>query len=138
MSGEQLPLSFTIYPDTDPLEPRVLRRFAPQAELYVAHAQSAMRLLGGEESKYGGVDERWEKYVQGTKPLLDVGKAGRGLSPAFYDTISEQYKLLVEQGEPHPIKTLAEAHSVTMSAASRWVKEARRIGKLPPKERRRS
>ncbi len=132
-AAEQLPVSFEIYPDVEPLEPRVLRRFAPQAELYVALAQSSMRLLGGE---YGTTKERWQAMVDATEPLRQVGRAGRGLSPAFFKTISEQYELLAKEGERHPVKALGEMHGATISAASRWVKEARRLGLLPPKERK--
>src|SRR4051794_9822587 len=35
--------------DVDELTPRVLRRVAPDAELYLAFARSAMRLLGPED-----------------------------------------------------------------------------------------
>jgi len=34
----------------------------------------------------------------------------------------------VSEGEAHPVKALGEIHHVTISAASRWVKEARRRG----------
>jgi len=115
----------------------VLRRFAPQAELYVAYARNALRTYGlarfdSEETS----DERLEALADATEPLRQVGRAGRGLSPAFYATIADQYKLLVEQGEPHPVKALGEMHGATISAASRWIKEARRLELLPQKERR--
>jgi hypothetical protein len=135
-AGRGLPISFEICPGIEPLEPRVLRRFAPQAELYVALARNALRSFGlaqfeGEETR-----ERLVALADATEPLRQVGRAGRGLSPAFYRTIADQYKLLVEQGESHPVKALGEMHGATISAASRWVKEARRLDLLPPKERR--
>jgi hypothetical protein len=138
-AGRGLPVSFEICPGSEPLEPRVLRRFAPQAELYVAYARSALRTFGlarfaGEETS----EERLEALADATQPLRQVGRAGRGLSPRFYETIADQYRLLVEEGERHPVKALGEMHGATISAASRWVKEARRRDLLPPKERRQS
>jgi len=138
-AGRGLPVSFEVCPGTEPLEPRVLRRFAPQAELYVAYARNALRTYGlarfeGQETS----EERLEALADASEPLRQVGRAGRGLSAAFYATVADQYKLLVEHGEPHPIKALGEMHGATMSAASRWIKEARRRKLLPPKERRKS
>jgi hypothetical protein len=45
-----------------------------------------------------------------------------------------EYEALVADGEKHPVKTLAEKHNVTISAASHWLREARRRGLLPEKE----
>ena len=47
-----------------------------------------------------------------------VVEAGEVLAAAFAS----------REGEPHPVKALSEFHHVTISAASRWVKEARRRG----------
>ena len=59
-----------------------------------------------------------------------MGTPGRGLGPDFYRAIGEHYNALVAEGERHPVKTLGEIHHVTISAASRWLKEARRRGFL--------
>lgn len=105
-----------VVPDAaDVLEPRVLRRFAPQADLYVAAARAAMRWDFDEQR---GVLEA----------LRIIGRPGRGLTDDFYRQIGKKYAALVSEGEPHPVKALGEIHHVTISAASRWIKEARRRG----------
>ena len=53
----------------------------------------------------------------------------------FYRTIATTYESLVAEGEPHPVKALSENNHVTISAASRWVNEARQRGYLPEKAR---
>ena len=113
----------SVFPGTEALEPRALREFAPEAELYLAYARAAMRILAGKEGTH---EERWRSFYRAGKLLRDVGGPGRGLSDEFYRTIAEHYRALVEEGEPHPVKTLGETHHVTISAASRWVTEARR------------
>jgi hypothetical protein len=123
-----------VLPDTEPLEPRSLRQFAPQSDIYVATARAAMRILG--PKKYGTAQERWENYRSALDALRKVGRAGRGLSDEFYSGIAKNYRALVEEGEPHPVKSLAEIHHVTISAASRWIKEARRRGFLPADTKR--
>jgi hypothetical protein len=37
----------------------------------------------------------------------------------------------MEEGEPHPVKTISETHHVSISPASRWVKEARARRLIP-------
>jgi hypothetical protein len=66
--------------------------------------------------------------------LRQVGKTRRGLGNDFLRIIAMQYEALVAEGERYPIKALAAAMSADKSTASRWVKEARRRGLLPPKE----
>lgn len=118
-----------IRPGTEPLEPRVLRRIAPQAELFLAFARSAMRLLAPPDAdgKFN-VEKRWATWSASADALREHGKTRRGLSDRFYRTIADQYTTLVAEGEPNPVKTLAEIHYVSISAASRWLKEARRRG----------
>jgi hypothetical protein len=116
-----------IRPGTEPLEPRVLRRVAPQAEMLLAFARSAMRLLAppDEDGKFN-VEQRWATWQASADALREVGRTRRGLSDRFYRTIADQYTTLIAEGEPNPVKTLGEIHHVTISAASRWIKEARR------------
>ncbi len=61
-------------------------------------------------------------------------RAGSANGDTFYAGIGEQYKTITSEDAPQPVKTLAEQYYVTISAASRWIKEARRRGYVPPKE----
>jgi hypothetical protein len=125
-AGEGPLQELRVYPDADPLEPRVLRRFSPHAEIYVAFARSAMRILKPEGTR----ESRHADFIGAAEALQQIAGPGRGLSDAFYATIARHYEALVSEGEQHPIKTLSESHSVTISAASRWVKGARDRGYL--------
>ena len=127
--GEGVLQELCVLPDSEQLEPRVLRRFAPYAERYTQFARAAMRILGPE----GTVDERREQLRGAADALREIAGPGRGHSDEFYKTIAKQYEALVAEGEPHPVKALGETNSVTISAASRWVTEARRRGLLPMK-----
>src|SRR5574340_1011459 len=54
-----------VRPGDESLEPRTLRRFAPQAELYLAHARAAMRFMSdplepGDEQ--ADLERRWERF----------------------------------------------------------------------------
>lgn len=120
VSGEGNITELRLVPGTEQLEPRVLRRFAPQAELYLAAARSAMKW-------------KQEDFRGALEALRQIGRPGRGLSDQFYRLIAESYKALVAEGEKHPVKSLGENHHATISAASRWVKEARRRGLIKEK-----
>jgi hypothetical protein len=120
--GEHDPQELRVLPGTKKLQPRVLRDFAPQSDVYLAYARAAMRILGPE----GTPESRVKDYRGAAEALRQVGGPGRGLKPEFYRTIAENYEALVAGGEPHPVKALAEIHHVTISAASRWVSEAKR------------
>jgi hypothetical protein len=124
--GEGRVQELRLLPDVEPLEPRILRRFALHAEEYVAYARAAMRIYGPE----GTVEERWANLRGVVDALRQVGRPGRGLTDSFYRQIARNYDALVSEGEPHPIKALGEIHHVTISAASRWVKGARDRGFL--------
>jgi hypothetical protein len=65
------------------------------------------------------------------RALRAAGKTARGLGDRHYQLVAEQYLTLVDNGERAPIKALAGLNHVTISAASRWVKEARRRGYVP-------
>lgn len=116
MTGEGNLQELRLRPDVEQLEPRVLRRFAPQAELYLALARAALRMQGDDDVR-GAVEA-----------LRSIGRPGRGLPDPFYRTIAANYRALLSEGERHPVKAIAEIHHVTISAASRWLKEARRRG----------
>ena len=113
------------------LKPRVLRHFAPQAELYVKYARTAMRIFGPE----GSPETRREQFRSAAEALRRGTGPGRGLTRRFYENIAKEYAALVDEGEPHPVKTLSENHDVKISAGSRWIKEARRLKLIPPKAR---
>lgn len=115
----------TVLPDTQELQPRALRQFAPEAERYVAYARSAFKLFRGDE---GTLAERQESYVAAGEALREIAGPGRGHPDSFYRNIAASYQALVDEGEPHPIKAIGEKHHITISGASRWVKEARRRG----------
>lgn len=121
-SGDGLPIRLELLPDTETLEPRVLRQFAPRAELYLGLARAAMKLFGPE----GTPESRRADLRGATEALRQVGGPGRGLSDEFYRVIAQHYNTLVAEGEPHPVKALGEIHQVTISTASRWITEAKR------------
>lgn len=114
-TGDGNILELRLRPAAEKLEPRVLRRFAPDAEHYVALARAALRWK--HEDARGAVEA-----------LRSIGRPGRGLTDAFYRTIAWEYDTLLAEGEQHPVKAISEKHHVTISAASRWLKEARRRG----------
>ena len=118
-----------LLPGKEDLRPRVLRQFAPQAELYLAYARAAMQIFGPE----GMPETRWENFRGAGEALRRIAGPGRGLQDEFYRTIAKNYEALVAEDEKHPVKALSEIHHVTISAASRWVKEARRRDLLPGK-----
>jgi hypothetical protein len=120
--GEGHVQEMRILPDTDELTPRALRQFAPDAELYLQFARSAMRFFGPDDDP----QTRHRKLADSARALRELGGPGRGLSDEFYLRIAQTYRALREEGEPHPIKTIGERHHGTISAASRWVKEARK------------
>jgi hypothetical protein len=113
LGGEGPVRELRLAPDTDELEPKVLRRFFPRAPLYVQYARLATKF---------DVDEA----VALARELREFGGPRRGLSADFYKVIAHTYNALVDEGEPHPVKALAGIHHVTVSGASRWIKEAKR------------
>jgi hypothetical protein len=53
------------------------------------------------------------------------------LDPDWYRMIAAEYTRHLDAGDPAPVTMIANAHGVTVSAASRWVKTARERGYLP-------
>jgi hypothetical protein len=112
-----------LQPDTLPLEqaaPRVLRN----AALYFKLARDNMRLFGPE----GTPQERIERAQHALELFHDAAGPGRGLAPPFYSLLAEQYKALVDSGEPHPVKAIAGMHGVEIATSSKWLKETERRG----------
>jgi hypothetical protein len=124
VAGEGQIQELRLLPGTETLTPRVLRGFAPQAELYLAVARSAMRVFGPE----GTPETRRDDFRGAVQALREISGPGRGHPDEHYRVIARHYQALVAGGEPHPVKALGESHHVTISAASRWITEARRRG----------
>jgi hypothetical protein len=117
------------------LKPKTLRQFAPDAELYLAYTRAAMRILEPKETAQER-REKWDRFRDSAEALRDNAGPGRGLPPRFFESIAEEYRALVDGGEPHPVKTISKKHVVTISAASRWVTEAERRGFLKKKRKK--
>jgi hypothetical protein len=114
--GEGELLEVRVLPDEEPtLKPKALRQFAPDADQYLAAARAAMKFK---------VDD----IQAGVEVLRGLGGPGRALTHDFYRGIAREYAALLAGGEKHPVKALGEKHHATISAASRWLKEARRRG----------
>lgn len=103
------------------LEPSKAREFVPRIEMYMATARAALSW---------NVDD----FRAAAEALRQVARPGRGFSDDFPRLIADQYKAFVREGERYPVKALSEYHHVTISAASRWVTDARRRGLIEPKE----
>lgn len=56
---------------------------------------------------------------------------GRGHETGFYKLVAEQYREFVNRSE-RPTSSIAAAHGVSRSTASRWVRRARKLGFLRP------
>jgi hypothetical protein len=93
----------------------VLRQFAPRSPLYLQYARAAMT----------DNDDDWTGSL---RALREIGATRRGLGDEFYRQIGSNYAAITAEGEPHPVKALAEMHHVVISTASRWITEARRRG----------
>ena len=79
----------------------------------------------------------WGAHRQrAVEALRGAGKSRRGLSDTFFREIASEYLQLIEGGDPHPIKTIADKRPVHKSRASRWVREARDRGYIPNTEGR--
>jgi len=130
-SGEGLVQKIELLPDTKELKPQLLRQFAPDAELYLAYARAAMRVFGPE----GTPESRVDDLRSAADILRTLGGPGRGHDPQFFRMIVQEYNALIDGGEPHPVKALAEKHHVTISAASHWLREAR-VRKLLPEKKK--
>jgi hypothetical protein len=98
-----------------PLDMRALQRVTENYTTYFELARRALML--DREGMAGAVEL-----------LRGPGKKPARLTDDFYRLIASDYEARRRSGEAHLIKALAEAHHVTVSAASRWIKEARRRG----------
>ncbi len=72
----------------------------------------------------------------GRRPRAKIAESlrfgdGRGYPDDFYGAVAAIYHNLVAHSS-RPIADLAEANEVPSTTAQRWVREARKRGKLPP------
>jgi hypothetical protein len=130
LAGEGPVQEIRLLPDTLPLEPSVLR-LMPGLSLYIGLARRHMELFGKAEP---ASKDQWHRFHEAFKAFRAVAGPGRALPPGFYRLLGAQYKLMVDGGEQHPVKGIADFHSVKISTASKWLKEARQRGYLPAKE----
>jgi hypothetical protein len=89
----------------------VVERYPHWLDLARAHAEVDLDRVGGlasstKRQKPARIDRDWLRMI------------------------AAEYSRHLDDGEPAPISTIARSHGVTVSAASRWVKAARKQGLL--------
>jgi hypothetical protein len=131
LAGEGPVREICIRPDTLPLESGALQ-LMPSAPFYFQLARRHMALLGSDE---GLPEDRWARFQEAFEPFQKVAGPGRALPDQHYQLLGEEYKTLVEERNPHPVKSIAARHGVKISTASKWLKETRRRGYLPEKDK---
>jgi hypothetical protein len=116
-AGDANPLEIRIEPreGADPFEPW---RLMPKLPLYLSYARASLA-------------HRDQDIRSALQALRALGTSRRGLGDEFYRLVAQSYEAIVAEGEPYPVKALAEMQPVDVSTASRWIKEARRRGFLP-------
>lgn len=96
-------------------------KLMPQLPLYLRYARASLA------GQHGDV-------MSALRALRQVTSTRRGLSDDFLRLVATAHDSLTAEGEPYPVKTLAEMQHVTISAASRWISAARQRGFLGEKE----
>lgn len=107
--------------EPEPVDPVTLQRIAGNYGAYLQFARQALVIEG--EGMAGAI-----------KLLRGPGRKPARLTDDFYRLIGADHAARRQAGEPHLVKAIAKAHYVTVSAASRWVKEARRRGYITEEE----
>jgi DNA-binding MarR family transcriptional regulator len=97
------------------LEPAQAVRIAKNLPVYISYAH-AILLMDRANVK------------RALEILNEIGTTRRGLPGRFLRIVADEYMTRVRQGDSAPITSIAEAHAVDKSTASRWVKEGRRRG----------
>jgi hypothetical protein len=92
-------------------------RFMPRLPRYLQYARATIAHREGDA-------------VAALRALREAGSTRRGLGDEFYRAVADEYRALVAEGEPHPVKALAASQPVDISTASRWITETRRRGYL--------
>jgi hypothetical protein len=95
--------------DGEPFEPA---RLAPELGVYVERARAKLA-------------QNQSERVAALETLGEIGGKRRGHPPEFYENVARQYEDIVSGGTQSPVGDLADANGVKISAASRWLKEAR-------------
>jgi hypothetical protein len=103
---------------TGPYEPV---RLMPRLPFYLQYARATLA-------------HNHDDVAAALRALRQLSSTRRGLSDDFVRLVAQDYTARVAEGEPHPVKALAEAQGVDKSTASRWITEARRRGFIPEKE----
>ena len=80
---------------------------------------------------HGGVAQGKGRAVNARIPNSLRSNAVQGYSDGFYETVGRAYQSLARSSSK-PVADLATANDVPVTTAQRWVREARRRGKLPP------
>jgi hypothetical protein len=118
LSGDAEPVEIRLEPhDSQPFDPW---RLMPKLPLYVSYARASIAW-------------RFDDAGRALRALREIGTTRRGHDDGFYKAVGELHAALVDHGEPHPVKALAEMQPVDISTASRWISEARRRGYLREK-----
>jgi hypothetical protein len=94
----------------------------PMVPLQVQYARAALARRDGD-------------MVAALRAMQQVNSPRRGLRDEFLELVAQLYTSLVNEGEPYPVKTIAETQHVDISTASRWVSAARTRGYLPAADR---
>lgn len=115
--GDVLKLRIAPLAKKGSLRPEMMRYVGKRYAVLVEHARASIAGRKGDSTA-------------AVRALRAAGRTARGLGDQHYQLVAEQYVTLVKNGERAPIKALAALNHVTISAASRWVKEARRRGYL--------
>jgi hypothetical protein len=97
------------------LDPGQVARIVKSLPLYTAYAHAVIEM------------DR-EKIGRTLEIFSEIGTTRRGLPGKFFRVIANEYDSRVQEGDSAPITSIAVAHDVKKSTASRWVKEARRRG----------
>ena len=100
-----------------PMDPAQLTHLAKSLPVYVAYVRA--------EQDFEASRSQTDRLLEA---LNETGTTRRGKPGRFYRIIGEDYAARVREGDAAPVTSLAAAHGVVKSTASRWVKEARRRG----------
>jgi hypothetical protein len=102
-------------------------RLMPRLPVYRQHARAELAVLDDDRNNHPDA-------ITAIRAGRQVMSTKRGLTDRFLWLVAHAYSALVAEGEPHPIKMLAEMTPVDISTASRWVSAARDRGFLEAKE----
>ncbi len=97
----------------------------------VGRLEAAANSFFHEVGEYGSARPRRRKPADARISDELRANAVQGYPDTFYDAVASAYRSLVATSS-RPIGELADANDVPVTTAQRWVKEARRRGKLPP------